>query len=72
MVEAWAIANNLQDTPQLRDVLSAVRFELMSTRELFQVVRPTGYVESNILLDAIQIQTNSRDSSLRYRGFLCK
>lgn len=70
MVEAWAIANNLQDSPQLKDVLSAVRFELMTPQELFTVVRPTGFISSDTILDALQLQTNARDSSLKYRGIL--
>lgn len=72
MVEGWAIANNLKNTPQLNDVLSAVRFELMTPGELFNVVRPTGFVSSDTILDALQLQSNARDSSLKYRGFLCK
>ncbi|CAH1390251.1 unnamed protein product [Nezara viridula] len=70
MVEAWAVANNMKGMPQLADVLSAVRFELMTPRDLFSVVRPTGFVPSDTILDALQLQTNARNSSLKYRGLL--
>ena len=72
MVEAWATASNMKNTPQLADVLSAIRFELMTPRELFSVVRPTGFVPSDTILDALQLQTNAKDSSLKYRGLLRK
>lgn len=70
MVEAWAVANNMKGMSQLADVLSAVRFELMTPRDLFSVVRPTGFVPSDTILDALQLQTNARNSSLKYRGLL--
>jgi BTB/POZ domain-containing protein 9 len=66
----WAHTNLLEGTPQLADVISAIRFSLMTPNELFSVVRKTGYVTSDTILDALQVQTFSRSSELPYRGVL--
>ena len=44
----------------------------MSTQDLLKVVRPTGLVEAEVLLDAIESRTDSRDTELKYRGYLSK
>jgi BTB/POZ domain-containing protein 9 len=44
----------------------------MSTQDLLKVVRPTGLVLPDVLLDAIASRTESRDTELRYRGNLSK
>ncbi|KAL1138587.1 hypothetical protein AAG570_008650 [Ranatra chinensis] len=66
----WAQTNSMEGTPQLREVLSAVRFSLMTPTELFSLVRPTGFVTSDVILDSLQLQTISRSSLLPYRGML--
>lgn len=47
----------------------------MSTQELLSVVRPTGLVAPDVLLDAIATRTTElspRDTQLKYRGNLRK
>lgn len=61
----WADHNKGQDpTP----ILEVVRLQLMGMHELLNVVRDTGLVSSDSILDAIKIQTESRDMELKYRG----
>uniref|UniRef100_A0A146M582 BTB/POZ domain-containing protein 9 n=1 Tax=Lygus hesperus TaxID=30085 RepID=A0A146M582_LYGHE len=69
-VMGWANANNMKGTPDLENVLSAVRFELMSLEDLCGIVRPSGLVSSERILDALEQQTACRNSTLRYRGTL--
>lgn len=63
----WAEHNKGQDpTP----ILDAVRLQLMHMHELLNYVRQTGLVSSDAILDAIKVQSESRDMDLKYRGFL--
>ncbi|CAG5124300.1 unnamed protein product [Candidula unifasciata] len=65
-VSNWAEHNKGQDpTP----ILEVVRLQLMGMHELLHVVRDTGLVSSDAILDAIRIQTESRDMDLKYRGY---
>lgn len=65
-VSNWAEHNKGQDpTP----ILEVVRLQLMVMHELLHVVRDTGLVSSDAILDAIRIQTESRDMDLKYRGY---
>ncbi|GIZ01715.1 hypothetical protein CEXT_34661 [Caerostris extrusa] len=63
----WAQQNPDAD---MEDILSAVRLPLMALPELLNVVRPTGMVSPDTILDAIKARTESRDTDLNYRGFL--
>ncbi|KAL3875116.1 hypothetical protein ACJMK2_038050 [Sinanodonta woodiana] len=66
-VREWAQHNQGHDpTP----ILEAVRLPLMTMPELLNVVRDTGLVSPDAILDAIKTQTESRDMDLKYRGFL--
>lgn len=63
----WADHNTGQDpTP----ILDAVRLPLMNMQELLNTVRPTKLVSPDSILDAIKIQTESRNMELKYRGLL--
>ncbi|KAL8613580.1 BTB/POZ domain-containing protein 9 [Nucella lapillus] len=63
----WADHNQGTDpTP----ILEAVRLPLMNMNQLLNVVRDTGLVSSDAILDAIKLQTECRDMDLKYRGFL--
>ena len=42
----------------------------MSITDLLNVVRPTGLVSSENILDAIAARTQTKDSELNYRGRL--
>lgn len=65
----WAQQNPDVD---MADILSAVRLPLMALPELLNVVRPTGLVSADTILDAIKARTESRDTDLKYRGYLSK
>lgn len=52
--------------------MQAVRLPLMSLTELLNVVRPSGLLSPDAILDAIKIRSESRDMDLNYRGMLSK
>ncbi|KAK7103537.1 BTB/POZ domain-containing protein 9-like isoform X2 [Littorina saxatilis] len=64
---AWAEHNQGADPTH---ILEAVRLPLMTMNQLLNVVRDTGLVSSDSILDAIKLQTECRDMDLKYRGFL--
>ncbi|XP_015587658.1 BTB/POZ domain-containing protein 9 isoform X2 [Cephus cinctus] len=64
-VQAWVKANPDVDA---KEVLSQVRLSLVSIPDLLDVVRPTGLVSSEAMLDAIAARTQTRVSQLSYRG----
>lgn len=53
-----------------QEVMSAVRLPLMSLMEMLNVVRPSGLLSPDDLLDAIKTRSESRDMDLNYRGIL--
>ncbi|NWQ71286.1 BTBD9 protein, partial [Neopipo cinnamomea] len=52
------------------EIMQAVRLPLMSLTELLNVVRPSGLLSPDAILDAIKIRSESRDMDLNYRGML--
>ena len=72
-VHEWTRANrSTGEDDTAASILSSVRLSLMSTPDLLKVVRPTGLVPADVLLDAIQSRTECRDMELQYRGYLRK
>lgn len=65
-VSAWCRVNGDPDNI----VMSHVRLPLMSVADLLSVVRPSGLVKPDTLLDAIAERTSSRVINLPYRGQL--
>ena len=55
---------------ECENILNEVRLTLIPTQDLLKVVRPTNLVQPDVLLDAIQSRTESRDMELKYRGYL--
>ncbi|XP_039747160.1 BTB/POZ domain-containing protein 9 isoform X2 [Pararge aegeria] len=51
-------------------ILKCVRLTLMSLEELLTVVRPFALVTPDMLLDAIQEKTQTKNTDLRHRGVL--
>lgn len=47
-----------------------MRLSLISITDLLNIVRPTGLVSPEAILDAIAARTHTRDSELSYRGRL--
>ena len=43
-----------------------------SPQDLLNVVRPTGLISPDQILDAIKAKNESRDMDLQYRGYLSK
>lgn len=68
-IHKWVTANSIEEEEAAR-ILNQVRLPLMSTQDLLKVVRPTSLVQPDVLLDAIQSRTESRDMELKYRGYL--
>ncbi|CAD6227476.1 GSCOCG00001163001-RA-CDS [Cotesia congregata] len=66
-VQSWVKANPEVD---VNEVLGQVRLSLISITDLLNIVRPTGLVSPEAILDAIAARTNTRDSELNYRGRL--
>uniref|UniRef100_T1IHV1 BTB/POZ domain-containing protein 9 n=1 Tax=Strigamia maritima TaxID=126957 RepID=T1IHV1_STRMM len=63
----WIRHNPTVDT---KDILAQVRLPLMQLPELLNVVRPTGLISPDAILDAITARNENRDMDLKYRGFL--
>lgn len=53
-----------------QEVMAAVRLPLMTLTEMLNVVRPSGLVSPDDLLDAIKTRSESRNMDLNYRGML--
>ncbi|XP_061172910.1 BTB/POZ domain-containing protein 9-like [Saccostrea echinata] len=66
-VVKWSEHNQGQDPSP---ILQCVRLPLMTMNDLLNVVRPTGLVSADSILDAIKLQSESRDMELNYRGSL--
>lgn len=64
-VASWFKFNPSSD---IQKVLSLVRLPLIDISHLLEVVRPSGILESDYILDAIAVQTNKE--YLNYRGAL--
>lgn len=62
--------HNCNNEVAAQEVMSAVRLPLMSLMEMLNVVRPSGLLSPDNLLDAIQTRSESRDMDLNYRGML--
>lgn len=58
------------DGPETQEVMTAVRLPLMTLTEMLNVVRPSGLVSPDDLLDAIKTRSESRNMDLNYRGML--
>lgn len=53
-----------------QEVMAAVRLPLMTLTEMLNVVRPSGLLSPDDLLDAIKTRSESRNMDLNYRGML--
>ncbi|XP_053988231.1 BTB/POZ domain-containing protein 9 [Hylaeus volcanicus] len=66
-VRAWVNANPDADS---KSVLDKVRLSLVPITDLLNIVRVSGLVTPEAILDAIAAKTQIRDSDLNYRGRL--
>ncbi|XP_061667814.1 BTB/POZ domain-containing protein 9 isoform X2 [Syngnathoides biaculeatus] len=53
-----------------QEVMAAVRLPLMTLTEMLNVVRPSGLLSPDHLLDAIKLRSESRYMDLNFRGML--
>lgn len=60
------------DGDDTQEVMAAVRLPLMTLTEMLNVVRPSGLLSPDDLLDAIKIRSESRNMDLNYRGMLSR
>ncbi|XP_049613529.1 BTB/POZ domain-containing protein 9 isoform X1 [Syngnathus scovelli] len=58
------------ESGETREVMAAVRLPLMTLTEMLNVVRPSGLLSPDHLLDAIKLRTESRNMDLNFRGML--
>ncbi|KAG0713222.1 BTB/POZ domain-containing protein 9 [Chionoecetes opilio] len=69
-VYEW-VERNAGLAPELtQEILSQIRLPLISLSDLLNVVRPTGLISPDQILDAIKAKNESRDMDLHYRGYL--
>lgn len=59
-----------EEASDTQEVMGAVRLPLMTLTEMLNVVRPSGLVSPDHLLDAIKTRSESRNMDLSYRGML--
>lgn len=71
-VRSWIEANPDVSADDQLSVLSVVRLPLMSLNELLTIVRPTGLLSPETILDAIELQTVPQTDKISYRGLLRK
>ena len=68
MVKKWHEINGVKEAKQI--LIDKIRLQLMKLEELLGEVRNSNLIDSNTILDAIQLKTQSKDMTLRYRGVL--
>ncbi|XP_061785317.1 BTB/POZ domain-containing protein 9 [Nerophis lumbriciformis] len=56
--------------PETQEVMAAVRLPLMTLTEMLNIVRPSGLLSPDDLLDAIKLRSESRNMDLNFRGML--
>ncbi|XP_077443062.1 BTB/POZ domain-containing protein 9 [Stigmatopora argus] len=66
----WCRRGGAVDEEETREVMAAVRLPLMTLTEMLNVVRPTGLLSPDQLLDAIKLRSESRNMDLNFRGVL--
>ncbi|XP_063889142.1 BTB/POZ domain-containing protein 9-like isoform X1 [Scylla paramamosain] len=69
-VYEWVERSTDLSPEQTQEILSQIRLPLISLSDLLNVVRPTGLISPDQILDAIKAKNESRDMDLQYRGYL--
>ncbi|XP_046848322.1 BTB/POZ domain-containing protein 9-like isoform X2 [Xenia sp. Carnegie-2017] len=65
-IQCWIVENPDTD----KKVTSYLRLSLISLHDLFHIVKPSGLFTADDILDAIQVQTESQQTQLKFRGHL--
>ena len=55
---------------QKEKVLETIRLPLISFQDLFDTVRPTGFISADVILDTVRLQSEITDGTLLSRGML--
>ncbi|GMR59334.1 hypothetical protein PMAYCL1PPCAC_29529, partial [Pristionchus mayeri] len=66
----WKEARPEEGMDVLSSLVSRIRLPLVSLHQLLNVVRPSGLIASDVILDAIKEQCETSSSNLTHRGFL--
>ena len=70
-VKRWIELNTDLKPEDARKVVTEVRLPLISLENLLTIVRPTGLMDAEKLLDAIHVKTQSKVKRLPHRGRVC-
>ncbi|KAI6225487.1 BTB/POZ domain-containing protein 9 [Aphelenchoides fujianensis] len=68
-VAQWLDANREADEKTRGELLDCIRLPLISMDDLLSIVRPTGLIPSDRLLDVLEDQRSKRNNEALYRGF---
>ncbi|GMS80274.1 hypothetical protein PENTCL1PPCAC_2449, partial [Pristionchus entomophagus] len=66
----WNEARPQESSESLSSLVSRLRLPLISLNHLLDIVRPSGLIASDTILDAIKEQCGTTSSLLTHRGFL--
>ncbi len=69
-VQQWSEKNPEEE--DILDIVRQVRLPLMDLDELLNIVRESGMISADAILDAIKTKNQNRNMELNYRGFLSK
>jgi BTB/POZ domain-containing protein 9 len=67
-VREWMDAN-LEESNYFGEIIKNIRLSLIKLDDLLNIIRPSGLIPPDVLLDAINDQTKCFTNDLRYRGF---
>lgn len=70
-VKKWIETNSDMKHDDIKKVVSELRLPLISLEDLLTIVRPTGLMDADKLLDAIHVKTQSKVNRLPHRGRVC-
>ena len=68
-VQQWSEKNPDEN---IKNIVKRVRLPLMDLDELLNIVRESGMISADAILDAIKTKNQNRNMELNYRGFLSK
>lgn len=69
IVKEWHVLNNSLQEPR-QNLIDQIRLPLMKLEEMLKEVRNSNLFAPDTILDAIKLQTESNNMSLKYRGVL--
>lgn len=70
-VRGWIDCNSDLNNEEIKEVVAKIRLPLINNMDLLSVVRPTGILDPDTLLDAIAVREHSKTRLLPHRGRQC-